>query len=144
MARWGNFDFSELEKMAKAFQTTLDERVVERFIRDFLMEMAMRSLRKIKKRTPVGETGDLRNGWHIGRIEKRGNAYHVEIYNNTYYASFVEYGHRTGKDLTGWVAGRFMLTISMQEIESELPKYIEKRMIELLNDIMNGRPPRRE
>ncbi|MCC8435477.1 HK97 gp10 family phage protein [Brevibacillus sp. M2.1A] len=144
MARWGKFDFSEFEKLTKAFQTTLDERVIERFIRVFLMEMAMRSLRKIKKRTPVGETGDLRNGWQIGRIEKRGNTYHVEIYNNTYYASFVEYGHRTGKDLTGWVDGRFMLTISMQEIERELPKYLEKRVVELLNDIMNGRPPRKE
>lgn len=168
MARWGDFDFSEFEKLTKAFQKTLDERVIERFLRDFLMEMAMRALRKIKKRTPVGvysnevsyttrggkevrftakkgkTGGQLRSAWEVGRIEKRGSSFNVEIYNNTHYASFVEYGHRTGKDLTGWVEGRFMLTISMQEIERELPKYLEKRMVELLNDIMNGRPPRKE
>lgn len=144
MARWGKFDFSEFEKLTKAFQKTLDERVIERFLRDFLMEMAMRSIRKVKKRTPVGETGDLRRNWQIGNVVKRGDAYQIELFNNTHYASFVEYGHRTGKDLTGWVEGRFMLTISMQEIERELPKYLEKRMVELLNDIMNGRPPRKE
>lgn len=144
MARWGKFDFSEFEKLTKAFQKTLDERVIERFLRDFLMEMAMRSIRKVKKRTPVGETGDLRRNWQIGNVVKRGDAYQIELFNNTHYASFVEYGHRTGKDLTGWVEGRFMLTISMQEIERELPRYLEKRMVELLNDILNGRPPRKE
>lgn len=144
MAKWGNFDFSEFKKLAEAFQTTLDQRVIDRFMQDFLMEMAMRSLRKIKKRTPVGETGDLRLGWQIGNIERRGDAYQVEVYNNTHYASFVEYGHRTGKDLTGWVEGRFMMTISMQEIERELPRYLEKRMVELLDNIMNGRPPKKE
>lgn len=148
MARWGKFDFSEFEKLAKTFQKTLDERVIERFMRDFLMEMAMRSLRKIKKRTPVGKDtpspGQLRNGWRVGSIEKRGDSLQVEVYNNTHYASFVEFGHRTGKDLTKWVEGRFMMTISMQEIERELPRYLEKRMAELLNNIMNGRPPKKE
>lgn len=144
MARWGKFDFGEFEKLTQAFQKTVDERVIDRFMRDFLMEMAMRSLRKIKKRTPVGETGDLRRNWQVGSVVKRGDSYLVEIYNTTHYASFVEYGHRTGKDLTGWVEGRFMLTISMQEIERELPKYLEKRVAELLNDIMNGRPPKKD
>jgi hypothetical protein len=143
VAKWGKFDFSEFEKLAKAFQRTLDERVIERFIRDFLMEMAMRAMRKTKKRTPV-DTGELRNSWQLGNIERRGKSYQVEIFNNTHYASFVEYGHRTGKDLTRWVEGRFMMTISMQEIERELPRYLEKRMVELLDNIMNGRPPKKE
>lgn len=37
-----------------------------------------------------------------------------------------------------------MMTISMQEIERELPRYLEKRMVELLDNIMNGRPPKKE
>ncbi|NLG90106.1 MAG: HK97 gp10 family phage protein, partial [Clostridiaceae bacterium] len=134
-------------------------------IRDFLLEMAFRAERKIKKRTPVN-TGNLRRNWRVGNVERRGNSYVVEIYNNTDYASFVEYGFRshfvpgywqgnhfvydpsadTGmyvgpKD--GWVEGRFMMTISMKEIERELPKYLEKRVIELLDNIMNGRPARK-
>lgn len=143
MAKWGKFDFREFENIAKAFQRTLDERVIERFIRDFLMEMAMRAMRKVKKRTPV-DTGELRNSWKLGNVEKHGDAYQVELFNNTHYASFLEYGHRAGKNLTKWVEGRFMMTISMQEIERELPQYLEKRMVELLENIMNGRPPRKE
>jgi len=142
MPKWGKFDFSEFEKLAKTFKKMLDERVIERFIQDFLLEMAYRAERKIKKRTPV-DTGELRRNWRVGRVERRGDAYQVEIYNNTHYAQFVEFGHRTGADLTKWIEGRFMMTISMQEIERELPRYLEKRMIELLDNIMNGRSPKK-
>lgn len=147
MSKWGSFDFSEVENIAKVFKKALDERVIDRFIQDFLLEMAMRSLRKIKKRTPVGigtpAPGNLRRNWKVGKAERRGNAYVVEIFNNTDYSSFVEYGHRTGADLTKWVEGRFMMTISMKEIEAQLPRYLEKRQMELLNNLMNGRPPRK-
>lgn len=86
MAKWGNFDFSEFKKLAEAFQTTLDQRAIDRFMQDFLMEMAMRSMRKIKKRTPVGETGDLRRNWQLGQVVRKGDAYEIEIFNNTHYA----------------------------------------------------------
>lgn len=143
MAKWGKFDFGDFGNLAKSFQKALDERVIERFIKDFLLEMAYRAERKIKKRTPVGDTGNLRRNWRVGNIERHGDAYVIEIINNTHYASFVEYGHRTGADLTKWVEGRFMMTISMKEIERQLPRYLEKRQTELLEQIMNGRPPRK-
>lgn len=142
MAKWGKFDFREFEQLAKSLKRAVDERVVERFIQDFLLEMAFRSVRRIKRRMTVQkivDTGQLRRNWQVGRVERHGDSYVVEVYNNTEYASFVEYGHRTGKDLTKWVEGRFMMTISMKEIERELPRYLERRMVELLNDIMNGR-----
>lgn len=138
MAKWGSFDFSEMENMAKTFKKTLDKRVIERFIQDFMLEMAYRAERKIKKRTPV-DSGDLRRKWKVGRVERRGSAYVVEIFNNTDYASFVEFGHRTGIDLTKWVEGRFMMTISMKEIERELPRYLEKRQEQLLKKLLGGR-----
>lgn len=139
MAKWGSFDFSEMENLAKTFKKATDERIIERWIREFLLEMAYRAQRKIKKRTPVGETGELRRNWQVGNVERKGNAYEVEIINNTEYSPYVEYGHRTGKDLTKWVEGRFMMTISMKEIEREMPKFIEKKQMELLNQLMNGR-----
>ncbi|OPA76625.1 hypothetical protein BVG16_15700 [Paenibacillus selenitireducens] len=139
MANWGKFEFGEFENFAKTIKKSLDERVIERWIREFLLEMAYRAERKIKKRTKVGETGDLRRNWTVGKVERRGNSFVVEIYNNTDYASFVEYGHRTGEGLTKWVEGRFMMTVSMKEIERDLPKFIEKKQMELLNQIMNGR-----
>jgi hypothetical protein len=162
MAKLGSFDFSEFKNMAGSFQKVLDERVIERWIKEFLLEMAFRAERKIKKRTPVGvysnqvsfttkdgkevsfttstskTGGHLRRNWQVGNVEKRGNAYVVEIFNNVEYASYVEFGHRT-RDHKGWVEGRFMATISMQEIERQLPAFLEKKQVELLNQILNGR-----
>lgn len=138
MAKWGSFDFSEMERLAKTFQKALDERVIERWINEFLKEMGYRAVAKIKRRTPV-DTGHLRHTWEVGNVVRKGQAYEIEIFNPTEYAIFIEFGHRTGKDLNRWVEGRFMMTISMKEIERELPKFIEKKQVELLNQLMNGR-----
>lgn len=165
MAKWGKFDFTEFEKLAKTFKKALDDRVIERFMREFLLEMALRAERKIKKRTPEN-TGHLRRNWQVGKVERHGNALVVEVFNPVEYASFVEYGFRShwvpgywkGKTFVydpnaqtgmyvgpkdGWVPGHFMATISMREIEKELPRYLERRTSELLNNIMNGRPYRK-
>ncbi|MEW9093946.1 MAG: HK97 gp10 family phage protein [Clostridiaceae bacterium] len=143
MARLGNFDYSDFKKMASSFQKALDERIVERWIREFLLEMAFRAERKIKKRTPTNKDpkirgGHLKRNWQVGDVIKQGNSYVVEIFNNVEYASYVEYGHRT-RDHKSWVEGRFMATISMQEIERQLPKFLERKQVELLNQILNGR-----
>ena len=143
MAKWGSFEFGDMERLAKTFKTALDQRIIERWIREFLLEMAYRAERKVKRRTPVGvgtpSPGNLRRNWKVGNVVRKGNAYEVEIYNNTEYASFVEYGHRAGKNSTRWVEGRFMMTISMKLVEKEMPKFIEKKQIELLEQLMNGR-----
>ncbi|RXM79244.1 HK97 gp10 family phage protein [Clostridium tetani] len=146
MSRMGSFDYSDFKNMAKRFNKALDERVIERWIKEFLLKMALRAERKIKKRTPVGvypegsgkTGGNLRRNWQVGSIEKHGDSYVVEIFNNTEYASYVEYGHRT-RNHSGWIEGRFMATISMQEIERQLPKFLEKKQVGLLEQILNGR-----
>ncbi|WP_068786620.1 HK97 gp10 family phage protein [Paenibacillus phocaensis] len=138
MAKWGSFEFGEFERLAKTFKTALDQRIIERWIREFLLEMAYRAERKVKRRTPV-DSGELRRNWQVGNVVRKGNAYEVEIYNNTEYASYVEYGHRAGKNSTRWVEGRFMMTISMKLVEKEMPKFIEKKQVELLEQLMNGR-----
>ncbi|GAA0122247.1 HK97 gp10 family phage protein [Clostridium faecium] len=143
MARLGSFDYSEFKNMAKSFNKALNERVVERWIREFLLEMAFRAERKIKKRTPVGvypnkTGGHLRRNWQVGNVVKQGNSYVVEVFNNVEYASYVNNGHRT-RNHKGWVEGRFMVEISMNEIERELPKFLERKQVELLNQILNGR-----
>ncbi|MBU3193469.1 HK97 gp10 family phage protein [Clostridium algidicarnis] len=143
MSKMGSFDYSEFKNMANSFNKALDERVIDRWIQEFLLEMAFRAERKIKKRTPVGvyhdkTGGHLRRNWQVGEVVKQGSSYMVEIFNNVEYASYVEYGHRT-RDHKSWVEGRFMATISMQEIERELPKFLEKKQLELLNQILNSR-----
>lgn len=89
--------------------------------------------------------GTLRDAWTILPVEKQGNNYVVTIVNNTEYASYVEFGHRQrpgryvpalGKSLkSNWVKGRFMLTISEQELERQLPGLLEQKLYTLLKGV---------
>lgn len=158
MGGLGNFDFSEFRDLAKRLQKALDDQVVDKFIREFLIELAYRAVAKIKMRTPVNN-GDLRHKWMVGQIERHGDSYVVEIFTNLEYASFIEKGFRahwvpgewegnifkyipgakTGMQVGkkgGWVEGRFMVEISMQEIEREMPAYLERKQAQFLRDIL--------
>ena len=82
--------------------------------------------------------GNLRRSWTIGEVSKVGDKYTIEVFNPVHYASYVEYGHRQepgryvpqiGKKLKkAWVPGRFMLTISENEIRDNLESIIQKRL----------------
>ncbi|WP_410743920.1 HK97 gp10 family phage protein, partial [Clostridium neonatale] len=86
--------------------------------------------------------GTLRNGWAIGQITQKGNSYTIEIINPVEYASYVEYGHRQtpgrfvpaiGKKLKkSWVRGRFMMTLSINEIEMQIPSIVTAKVWEEL------------
>lgn len=88
--------------------------------------------------------GTLRRRWTVGDIQKVGDSYQIEVINPTEYAFYVEYGHRQkpgryvpalGISLKkGWVPGKFMLTISEQQINSAAPAILEKK----LNDYLKG------
>jgi hypothetical protein len=81
--------------------------------------------------------GTLRRGWTIGNVTKSSDGYMVEIINPTEYASYVEFGHRTrgGK---GWVNGKFMMTISEQELEADAPKILEAKLNKFLGEVFNA------
>ncbi len=64
-------------------------------------------------------------------IHHYGNILVIEIVNPVEYASYVEYGHRTANH-KGWVQGRFMLTISEQEIQNIAPKVLESKIKKFL------------
>lgn len=91
------------------------------------------------------EGGTLRDAWTILPIEKHGDEYLVTVVNNTEYASYVEYGHRQrpgryvpvlGKSLkASWVKGRFMLTVSTQELEVQAPALLEKKLYLFLKEV---------
>lgn len=66
-------------------------------------------------------------------INSFGNTLVIEIINPVEYASYVEYGHRT-PDHKGWVQGRFMLTISEQEIQDIAPKVLENKIKKFLGE----------
>lgn len=153
MARGGTVNFAELEEFKKHLQSSLSDAEVDRFIEACSKELAARLLAKVIKRTPVGQYpsdsgkmgGTLRRGWTAGknqnakafvdtlRVNHFGDTYVIEIINPVEYASYVEFGHRT-RNHKGWVEGRFMLTISEQEIQQSSPGILEAKLKKWLGD----------
>lgn len=132
--------FKELEKSLTKIQKDVDD-----FIVSLSKEVAARLLAKVINRTKPGKYkkgsgkvgGTLRRGWTAGKkradfiegiqVDKRGSIYEVVIKNSVEYASYVEFGHRT-RNHKGWVPGRFMLTISEQELEGDLERIIQNKL----------------
>lgn len=153
MARSGTFNFQDFEKIKNNLEK-LNQEQVDLFIDACAKELAARLLAKVIKRTPVGDYpnssgkkgGTLRRGWTGGKnssavayadsltIHHFGDAYVIEIINPVEYASYIEFGHRTANH-KGWVNGRFMLTISEQEIQQAAPAIIEKKLMKQMGEL---------
>lgn len=136
--------FKDLEKSLKNIQKGVDD-----FIVSLSKELAARLLAKVIKRTPVGKYkkgsgkvgGTLRRGWTAGKkrtdfiegmeVTKTGEIYEIVIKNLVEYSSYVEFGHRT-RNHKGWVPGRFMLTISEQELEGDLERIIQNKLMKFM------------
>lgn len=134
--RWGSADFKRLKQLQKQLQRYADIDV-DAFARQVVNELGNRLLAKTKKKTPV-DSGHLRRNWFISKVVKKGDWYELEVYNNVDYAPFVENGHRiVGKNgaTLGWKEGKFMLRLSVQELERMLPALLEKRTQELLKGL---------
>ena len=163
MASWGKCDFKQLKDFQERLQK-LQKNDFDAFCEACAKELTARLLAKVIKRTPVGDYpastgkkgGTLRRGWTAkteseamsgGKsdvqgyvsaipITKSGNVYQVEIINPVTYASYVEFGHRT-RNHEGWVKGKFMLTISEQELEAQAPKILEGKLKKYLEACFN-------
>ena len=164
MARWGNCDFRQLQRLQEKLNR-LQVNDIDVFCEGCAKELAARLLAKVIKRTPVGQYpsgrgkngGTLRRGWTATtesdaesggrsnakqyvdslRVTKTGNVYQIEIINPVNYASYVEFGHRTANH-SGWVNGRFMLTISEDELESQASGILERKLMKYLGDAFNA------
>lgn len=68
------------------------------------------------------------------KVNHFGDTYVIEIINSVYYASYVEFGHRTPSH-RGWVPGKFMMTISEQELERIAPDILEKKIKKFLGGV---------
>lgn len=90
--------------------------------------------------------GNLRRSWTVGEVKKIGGGYVIEVINLSIYASYVEYGHRQkpgryipalGKRTkTAWVRGRFMMTISEQEVKAMAEGILNGRMRRYLSEVL--------
>lgn len=154
MASGGNVDFRELQEFRRKMEASLNDDQINDFIESCAKELAARLLAKVIKRTPVGQYpastekkgGTLRRGWTGGktqggkayadslRVNHYGNTYVIEVVNPVEYASYVEFGHRT-RNHEGWVEGKFMLTISEQEVQGDAAKILENKLKRKLGEV---------
>lgn len=139
-------DFSELERFFKNFNDAYSD--FDEFLKKFLLEQALRAIAKIKPRTPV-DTGAMRAMWGVGSqslvvrtntgtglvevdpersqvasIDVVGDTFEVWIWNGMDYASFVEFGARNVDG--SWRDGYFMMTISIDEVQRQMPARFDK------------------
>lgn len=152
MGKMGTFKIDGLKKFRDELNKLQDP---DAFVESCAKELAARLLRLVVKRTPVGDYpkksgkkgGTLRRGWTGEKrssaqnyadsltVHHFGDTYVIEIVNPVEYASYVEFGHRTANH-KGWVKGRFMMTISEQELQNIAPKILEKRIKQYLGGVI--------
>lgn len=152
MGKYGSCNFDGLKDLKRKLEI-LEKQKAEEFMGACAKELAARLLAKVIKRTPVGQYpsgsgkvgGTLRRGWTAGKnqnaisyaqslqIQHVGDVYKIVITNPVDYASYVEFGHRT-RNHKGWVEGKFMLTISEQEIQTIAPRVLENKIKKLLGE----------
>lgn len=166
MSKWGKVDYKQLQDLQKEMEK-FEKAAKQEFMEACAKELAARLLAKVIKRTPVGDYpddsgkkgGTLRRGWTTQtdgsgseglktrgakqfvdtlKVHHYGGTYVIEIVNPVHYASYVEFGHRN-RSHTGWVKGRFMLTISEQELDAQAPKILEKKLMKYLGDVFNDK-----
>lgn len=164
MGRNVKVNFKELQKFRDEVEKNLSGTQLELFIESCSKELTARLLAKVIKRTPVGEYpqesgkmgGTLRRGWtgeksqgatayaNSLKVTRSGGAYVIKIVNPIEYASYVEFGHRQtpgrfvpaiGKQLVqGWVEGKFMLTVSEDEIRNDAPRVLQNKLQKKLKE----------
>ena len=151
---WGGCDYKQLQKLRDNLGK-LQDVDMDRFCREVSKELAARLLALVIPRTPVGQYpkasgkkgGTLRRGWTARNrdakayaealpVDKRSGTYTIEVINPVKYASYVEFGHRTGggKD---WVDGQYFLTLSEQDLRNLAPGLIEKKLEKQLQEVFN-------
>lgn len=139
MKRWGSIDAGELAALQKRL-SVLSEQQMTLFYVAAAKELAARLLRKVKKRTPVGQYpsgsgrtgGTLRRGWTVDTdVKVIGDTYEITVFNPVEYAPYVEFGHRTANH-KGWVQGRFMLTRSEVELDAQAPGILERKLTKMI------------
>lgn len=168
MANWGDCDFRQLERLAERMEQLssydmdrLCREMAEKLAKVLLNRVKKRTPVGVKPKIEGPNAraileqywsgyrgGTLRDAWTILPLEKRGGNYIITVINPTEYASYVEFGHRQtpgryvpalGKSLkASWVKGKFMLTISEDQVKRLAPRMLEDRLEEMLKEVFNA------
>lgn len=166
MAKMGGFSAADMKKLQKQLNKIQEgnvEAFIEACAKELAARLLAKVIKRTPvgeyPKSSGKKGGTLRRGWtsktheeavggsgkgsiSVGKayadtltINHFGNTLVIEIVNPVEYASYVEYGHRT-PDHKGWVQGRFMLTISEQEIQEIAPKVLEAKIKKFLGECM--------
>lgn len=125
-----DYSFEGFDALERQLTQMIEQDFPEEF-KALVIQIAYELQGRVKENTPK-KTGRLQDSWKVGKIEKRGDEYYIEVYTNVEYAEPVEYGHRTrgGK---GFVKVKHMMAISLEEVSARLPAYLQ----EWLNDFIS-------
>jgi hypothetical protein len=127
MGNFGKLDYGSVTKLKDFIGKNID---CDKFFEQIARDSADALLNETKGRTPV-KSGTLRDGFVVSAVIKSSGVYKITIDNAVGYAESVEYGHRVKN---GFVAGKFMLTISLEELENIMPSVLENKLKELLRN----------
>lgn len=127
------FEYSEMVLLKQ--QTVELAQSVHKIHMKIANKLGLMAVNRVKKITPVAPVngGTLKENWRHSVVRK-GDTYIIVVYNQIEYASFVESGHRivVGGKTVGWVEGRFMLKLTMEDMEkiaaTKWQEDIEKEM----------------
>lgn len=117
------FDFESVKQFDERLKV-ISKDLRDRFFRDALNGLGNETRDEAVSRTPV-VTNHLRNSWGITTVEKKSDAWFIEVINPVEYALYVEEGHRQevgryvkalGKRLVKpFVEGQHMLKGTLEE-----------------------------
>lgn len=138
-------DFHGLEELDRQLSEAIQEEEIKALQEQILLEIGNRLMMLTKEKTPV-DTGDLRGNWFLSDLAWNGDTLELELYNNTEYAPYVEYGHAQevgryvpaiGKRLVvPLVPGFFMMTRSEEEIKGVIPDLVKARVEAYLREVL--------
>ena len=126
-------ELSAIKKLREKIKNCNQKQKIE-LCEKIAKETALLLLRRVREKTP-SRTGNLRRNWY-NNGKKIKNGYQENVFNQTEYASYVEYGHRKPKN-KGWVDGKYMLTKSEKEISDIYQKIAEKQVNKALERLLN-------
>ncbi|WP_438448186.1 HK97 gp10 family phage protein [Gorillibacterium sp. sgz5001074] len=116
MSSFGRFDLEEWRGLEKRMGQVV--RAYPSFAEGCIKELAARLLAKIKARTPA-DSGNLRDGWKLGRLVRTSEGIQVEIRHSMVKN---EDSSEDGEDQRQQI-----LKISMEELNRELPGIMDKK-----------------
>lgn len=133
-----SFDYSDFQNYRNNFARFTRE--FDSWLHKFLLKEGQRFIAEVKPRTPV-DTGDLRNHWKLDGITRDGDTLRVWFVNPMYYATFVEYGHAkpykagAAPGSADWVEGYFMMTVSLEVIQRNMPARFNKAFDQFITSL---------